>query len=96
MCYYYCVVMSSTVTPEAERLADELVKRLGERPLSPRKLAVELAGQDASPALIGAFDAALSRTAATGETDSLDEALWGQAPTDEELAQARHVTYPTL
>ncbi len=88
--------MSSTVSPEAERLADELVKRLGERPLSPRKLAVELAGQDASPALIGAFDAALSRTAAAGETDSLDEALWGRAPTDEELAHARHVTYPAL
>lgn len=88
--------MASTVTPEAERLADELVKRLGKRPLSPRKLADELARQDAPPALIGAFDAALSRTAAADETDSLDEALWGQAPTDQELAQARHTTYPAL
>lgn len=77
-------------------MADELVKRLGKRPLSPRKLAAELAEQDASPALIGAFDAALSRTAAAGETDSLDETLWGQAPTDDELAHARHVTYPAL
>jgi hypothetical protein len=69
---------------------------LGEHPLSPRKLAAELTEQDASPALIGAFDAALSRTAAAGETDSLDEALWEPAPTDQELAQARHVTYPAL
>lgn len=88
--------MASTVTPEAERLAEELVKRLGERPLSPRKLAVELAGQNVPPALVAAFDAALSRTADAGETDNLDEDLGGQAPTDQELTRARQLAYPAL
>ena len=90
------MVVASIVTPEAERLADELVKRLGEGPLTPRELAAELAAEEASAALIGAFDAALSRTAAAEETDQLDEALWGSAPTDHELAQARRAGNVTL
>lgn len=88
--------MASTVTPEAERLAEELVKRLGEGPLTPRQLAAELAGEAAPAALIGAFDAALSRTAAADETDRLDEGLWGRAPSDQELALARRTSYATL
>jgi hypothetical protein len=88
--------MASTVTPEAERLAEELVKRLGEDPLTPKQLAVELTGEEASAALIGAFDAALSRTAAADETDQLDEGLWGRAPSDRELALARRASYATL
>jgi hypothetical protein len=84
--------MGSTVTPEAERLAGELVKRLGEGPLTPR----ELAAEEASAALIGAFDAAMSQTAAAEETDQLDEALWGFTPTDQELAQARRASNVTL
>jgi hypothetical protein len=88
--------MASTVTPEAERLAEELVKRLGEDPLTPRQLAAELTGEEASAALIGAFDAALSRTAAADESDQLDEALWGRAPSDRELALARRASYTKL
>jgi putative SOS response-associated peptidase YedK len=88
--------MASTVTPEAERLAEELVKTLSEDPLTPRQLATELTGEQASAALIGAFDAALSRTAAADETDQLDEALWGRAPSDRELALVRRVSYATL
>lgn len=90
------MVMASIVTPEAERLAEELVKRLGEGPLTPRELAAELAAAEASAALIGAFDAALSRTAAAEETDQLDEALWGASPTDQELAHARRASNVTL
>jgi hypothetical protein len=75
-----------------DRLAGELVKRLGEGPLTPR----ELAAEEASAALIGAFDAAMSRTAAAEETDQLDEALWGSAPTDQELARARRASNVTL
>jgi hypothetical protein len=90
------MTMASTVTPEAECLADELIKRLGDGPLTPRELAAELAAQEAPATLIGAFDAALSRSAATDETDQLDEALWGSPPTDEELALARRVNYTTF
>jgi len=88
--------MASTATPETERLADELVKRLGEGPLTPRELAAELATREAPATLIGAFDAALSRSAAADETDQLDEALWGGMPTDQELALARRASYATL
>jgi hypothetical protein len=88
--------MASTATPEAERLADELIKRLGEGPLTPRELAAELATRDAPPTLIGAFEDALSRRAAADETDQLDDALWGSTPTDEELALARRASYATL
>lgn len=88
--------MASTATPETERLADELIKRLGDGPLTPRELATELATQEAPATLIGAFDAALSRSAAADETDQLDEALWGSTPTDQELALARRASYTTL
>ena len=88
--------MASTATPETERLADELVKRLGAGPLTARELAVELATQEAPATLIGAFDAALSQSAAADETDQLDEALWGSTPTDRQLADARRASYATL
>ncbi|HLM84790.1 MAG TPA: hypothetical protein VK272_01235 [Solirubrobacteraceae bacterium] len=88
--------MASTATPETERLTDELIKRLGEGPLTPRQLATELATQEAPATLIGAFDAALSRSAAANETDQLDETLWGSTPTDQELALARRTGYSTL
>ncbi len=77
-------------------MAEELVKRLGERPLRARELASELAAVDASPELIGAFDAALSRVAARKERDSLDEAVWGAEPTDGQLAEAHRASYGTL
>ncbi len=88
--------MAPTVTPEAECLADELVKSLGEGPLTPKDLAAELATLEAPTALIGAFEAALSRAAAADETDQLDEVLWGPSPTDRELADARAASYMTL
>jgi hypothetical protein len=47
-------------------------------------------------ALIGAFEAALSRAAAADETDRLDESLWGSSPTDDELANARGDSHVTL
>jgi hypothetical protein len=88
--------MASTATPETERLADELIKRLGEGPLTPRELATELATQETPATLIGALEDALSRSAAADETDQLDDALWGSTPTDEELALARRASYATL
>lgn len=88
--------MAPTATPEAECLADELVKRLGEGPLSPRDLAAELAALEAPATLIGALEAALSRAAATDETDQLDEGVWGSSPTGRELADARGATHTAL
>jgi hypothetical protein len=88
--------MTSRATPETERLADELIKHLGEGRLTPRELATELATQEAPATLIGAFDAALSRSATVEETDQLDEALWGSMPTDQELVLARRASYAAL
>jgi hypothetical protein len=88
--------MASTVTPEAQGLADELIKSLGEGPLSPKDLAAEIAALEAPTALIGAFEAALSRAAAAEETDQLDEVLWGPSPTDREFTDARGAGYMTL
>jgi hypothetical protein len=88
--------MASTTTRETERLADELIKHLGEGPLTPRKLAAELTTREAPATLIDAFDAALSRSAEGDETDQLDDSLWGSTPTDEELALARRASYATL
>ncbi len=51
--------MGATTTPEAMRLADELVKHLGEGPLTARDLAAELAAPGAPSTLIAAFDAVL-------------------------------------
>lgn len=88
--------MASITTPEAERLADELVKQLGEGPLTARELAAELARQEASPTLIGAFDAALSRSVSADEGEQLDETLWGSRPSDDELVSARGAGYTVL
>jgi hypothetical protein len=88
--------MASTATPETERLADELVKRLGEGPLTARELAAELTKREIPATLIGAFDAALSQSAAADEADQLDEALWGGTPTDRQLADASRASYTTL
>jgi hypothetical protein len=88
--------VAPTATPEAECLADELVKRLGEGPLSPRDLAAELAALEAPTTLIGALEAALSRAAATDEIDQLDEGVWGPSPTDRELGDARGASHMAL
>lgn len=83
--------MPATIAPEAERLADELVKRLGNGRLTAREVAAELVSADSPVALIGAFDDALMRAAAAGETDELDDTLWGPAPGDQQLADARQI-----
>jgi hypothetical protein len=88
--------MASTATSEAERLADELVKHLGDGPRTPRELAAELAAREAPSTLIEAFDVALSRNAAVDEADQLDDALWGRAPTDQELARTTPTSHATL
>ncbi len=88
--------MASTATPETERLADELIKHLGEGPLTPRELATELTTREAPATLIGAFDAVLSPSGAGDDMDELDDSLWGSTPTDEELALARRASYATL
>jgi hypothetical protein len=88
--------MFATAIPEAERLADELVKRFGESPLTVRELAAELVAGDAPVALIGALEDALSQTAAAEEHDQLDETLWGPAPAHQELADAQRAAYTAL
>lgn len=88
--------MASTVSQDAERLADELVKRLGEGPITARRLAVELAAEGVPATLIDAFDAVLSGSAAADETDQLDEGLWGSPPTEQGLALAKRSSYTTL
>jgi hypothetical protein len=88
--------VATIVTPEGERLAEELIKRLGDGPLTARELAAELVAEDAPAELIGAFDDALSRTAGAGESDQFDERLWGPSPTAEQLAEARRVARGAL
>ena len=88
--------MPATVAPEAERLADELVKRLGNGRLTARELAAELVSADSPVALIGAFDDALTRAAAADETEELDDTLWGPAPSDQQLADARQIAASAL
>jgi Protein of unknown function (DUF2384) len=88
--------MATIVTPEAERLAEELVKRLGDGPLTARELAAELVADDTPVELIGAFDDALSRTAGAGESDQLDARLWGPSPTAEQLVEARRAARGVL
>ncbi len=88
--------MASAVAPEVEHLTDELIKRLGKASLTPRQLAIKLTEKGTPATLIGALDAALSRGAAADETDQLDESLWGSAPTDQEIASARQVSYAAL
>jgi hypothetical protein len=79
--------MAST---ETDRLAQELAKRLGDEPLTARELAQGILDSVDDPgALIGAFDDALSLLAAAGETDELDDTLWGLPPDDAQLVKAR-------
>jgi hypothetical protein len=82
--------MAAVRTPEADRLAAELTKRMGDRAFTARELAAELVAADSPASLIEAFDDALAR-AATVEAQPPDERLWGAAPSAEELAQARRV-----
>jgi hypothetical protein len=88
--------MATTLTPEADRLAKELIKRLGDQPLSARDLAAELVANDVPLALIAALEDALSRLAESGEHDELDERLWGPAPSEQELVVARRVAWVSL
>jgi hypothetical protein len=88
--------VSTTTVPEADRLAEELIKRLGDRPLSVRQLAAELVRVEAPVELIGALEDALSQLAEATESDELDERLWGLAPSDEDLAAARRVARRSL
>jgi hypothetical protein len=92
----YHVAVATVAAPEVDHLTDELVKRLGKGPLTPRQLAVKLVEKGTPTALIGALDAALSQSAAADETDRLDESLWGNAPTVQELAHARQISYAAL
>jgi hypothetical protein len=88
--------MPVATSPESERLAEALTKRFGDEPITARALAAELVADESPTDLIGAFDDALSRAAAAGETEELDESLWGPAPTDRELAGARQVAHDVL
>jgi hypothetical protein len=83
--------MATAISPEAERLAAALSKRLGDGPFTARELAAELISMESPVELIGAFDDALSRAAAADETDELDDTLWGLPPTDEQLTEARRI-----
>jgi hypothetical protein len=82
--------MAAVRTPEVDRLAAELTKRMGDKPFTARELAAELVSADSPAELIGAFDEALAR-AATLEEQALDAELWGPAPSGAELADARRV-----
>lgn len=82
--------MAAIRTPEADRLAAELAKRLGDKPLTARELAAQLVATDSPAELIDAFDDALARAAAIDE-QTLDETLWGAPPSASALAQARRV-----
>jgi hypothetical protein len=88
--------MATTVTPEAQRLAEALVKRFGDGPLTARELAAELVAEEAPVDLIEALDDALSRVAEAGESDELDQRLWGPAPSAERLAEARRAAHGAL
>jgi hypothetical protein len=83
--------MAVAATPESRRLAAELVKHLGKESFTAGELAAELVAVDRPVELITALEDALSSAAAADEPDELDPGLWGPAPTDEELAQARKV-----
>lgn len=82
--------MAAIRTPEADRLAAELAKRMGDRAFTARELAEELVAADSPAELIGAFDDALAR-AATVDEQPLDAALWGEAPSPAALADARRL-----
>jgi hypothetical protein len=83
--------MASAFSPEAERLAAALSKRLGDGPFTAREFAAELISRDSPVELIAAFDDALSHAAAADETDEMDHTLWGASPADEQLTGARRI-----
>jgi excisionase family DNA binding protein len=72
----------------AERLADELEERLGDKPIRPRDLVAKLVALDTA-VLVRFLDDALTRAAGADEEDDLDESVWGPDPTDDQLADAR-------
>ena len=91
----YHEVMASAVAPEVEHLTDELIKRLGR--LAHTAAARHQADREG---YARNADRSVGRRAVAGrgrdETDQLDESLWGSAPTDQEIASARQVSYAAL
>jgi hypothetical protein len=81
--------MATTAAPDIDRLTHELVRSVGEEPLTARELAARLLCSPYPVALIGALEDALTQAAAAEEDDELDDTLWGPAPTDEQVADAR-------
>ncbi|MBE2316662.1 DNA-binding protein [Solirubrobacter sp. CPCC 204708] len=75
--------------PEADRLAAALAKRMGRTTFTARELADELVASDSPAELLTALEDALARAAEADETEPLDEALWGSAPGEHELADIR-------
>lgn len=73
-----------------QRLTDELTKRVGEAPLTPRQLVEELFERPAAPGLIAALSGALERLRDSADGGGFDEALWGAQPGEGEIAAARH------
>jgi hypothetical protein len=80
---------TATTSPDIDRLTDEIVRRVGDEPLTARELAAQLLCAPYPVNLIAALDEALTRAAAAREPDELDDTLWGPAPTPEQLADAR-------
>ena len=72
-----------------QHLADELTKRVGDTPVTPRQLAEELFDGPAPPGLIAALSGALKRLRDGTDDGGLDEALWGVQPGEGEIAAAR-------
>jgi hypothetical protein len=81
--------MAATRTPEATQLAEAIAKHVGNGAVTPSQLAAELVSLEAPTDLLAAFEDALSRAAAAQEWHGFDDALWGPAPTESELAEAR-------
>ena len=81
--------MATTISSDIDRLTDEIVRRVGDEPLTARELAARLLCAPHPIDLIAALDDALARAAAAEESDELDDTLWGPAPTAEQLAEAR-------
>jgi hypothetical protein len=72
--------------PAVRRLAGELRHHLGEDTITVQALAEDLLDHDKGVRLLAAIEDALG---AAEESDELDETLWGPAPSDAELAEAR-------
>jgi hypothetical protein len=81
--------VATKTRPEAARLANELTRHFGRQPFTATDMAEEIVTSDDPTALIAAIEEALAHAAAAGESGELDDALWGPAPTDAELAAAR-------